>query len=438
MNQALEIKSVSKAPAHVVLRPLSLRSNVVWTGIGLAVYYGSQYLVLPLIAKLTDAATVGQYAMGLAITAPIIVFSQMQFRQLQVTDVSGEYSFGDYFWTRIYCTFAAILVILGLICFSSYSPAMRLTVVLIAITKALESLSDLAYGNIQKYDRMDKVAVAMCCRGIFSTLAFGALLVITHKLAPAVAGVGTVWAAILIGYELPNARRISGRAERITAPSSGIVQRLLRMGMVIAVTSTLVSFSGNLSCYYLDRYCGHASVGLFTAASTSLGVMALVAGALSQGTLARASVYYASRDTRSLFGLFFKVSSLLLGVSLAFVVVLVLIGKPIVSILFRPSYGSIVLPMIIMAAGVSVNMLGAFAVSILMIARRFNLFLACTIAMLLTQVVASRLLIPQYGVIGAAWTEAIRYCVAMLALNAVALFVFRRHLAAAPSAGEKE
>jgi len=91
-----------------------------------------------------------------------------------------------------------------------------------------------------------------------------------------------------------------------------------------------------------------------------------------------------------------------------------------------------------MAAGVSVNMLGAFAVSILMIARRFNLFLACTIAMLLTQVVASRLLIPQYGVIGAAWTEAIRYCVAMLALNAVALFVFRRHLAAAPSAGEKE
>ncbi len=437
MSQFLETNRLPESPVPIVFRPLTLRSNVAWTGIGLVVYYGSQYLVLPLIAKVTNPATVGEYAMGLALTAPIIVFSQMQFRQLQVTDSARDYSYGDYLWTRIYCTITALLVIMGVVCVSSYSPTMRLTILLIGLTKCIESLSDIAYGNIQKYDRMDKVAIAMCCRGIVSTLLFAAALLMTHRLAPAIFSVGIVWAAIFFFYEAPISRSISGRKEPIHAPRLSVIRGLLGMGLVIAITSTLNSVSNNMSCYFLDRYIGHSSVGLFTAASTSLGVMALVAGALSQGTLARAAVYYAARDTRSLFGLFFKVSGLLIAISLGFLLMLVLFGKPLVSLLFRPSYSTIVVPMIVMAAGVSLNMLGAFAASILIIARKFNLFLGCTIVMVVVQIAACRLLIPAYGVIGAALSEATRYTTAMIVLNVVAFFVFRRHLAQDTIAGRQ-
>src|SRR4051812_45337492 len=102
----------SSAPAAP--RGLSLKVNFIWTLAGNLIYAGCQWGMLVIIAKLGSAELVGQFALGLAITAPVLMFSNLQMRGIQATDAKREYSFGDYLGLRLLTTLLALLIIAGI------------------------------------------------------------------------------------------------------------------------------------------------------------------------------------------------------------------------------------------------------------------------------------------------------------------------------------
>ncbi len=56
---------------------------------------------------------VGRFALGLAITTPIILFANLQLRAIQATDVRSEYLFRDYLGLRVLMLSLGLLMILG-------------------------------------------------------------------------------------------------------------------------------------------------------------------------------------------------------------------------------------------------------------------------------------------------------------------------------------
>jgi hypothetical protein len=54
--------------------------------------------MLMVLTKLLPAAEVGYYVLGLAITVPVILFSMLQLRAVQVTDARNLNKFEDFFW----------------------------------------------------------------------------------------------------------------------------------------------------------------------------------------------------------------------------------------------------------------------------------------------------------------------------------------------------
>lgn len=67
-----------------------------WTFIGNVVYAGCQWGMLVVLTKLGSPEMVGQFALGLAITAPVFRFADLRLRNVQATDTRREYLFGDY------------------------------------------------------------------------------------------------------------------------------------------------------------------------------------------------------------------------------------------------------------------------------------------------------------------------------------------------------
>ena len=65
---------------------ISLRANVAWTTCGNVVYAMSQWAMLASIAKLGSPYMVGQFALGLAVAAPVYMFTNLQLRSIQATD----------------------------------------------------------------------------------------------------------------------------------------------------------------------------------------------------------------------------------------------------------------------------------------------------------------------------------------------------------------
>ena len=121
-------------------RPLSLRSNFSWTFAGNVVYAGCQWGMLMVLAKLGSPERVGQFALGLALTAPVIMLTNLQLRAIQATDARREYRFGHYLALRLATTALSLLVIAGIAC--GYRLETALVILAVGLSKAFESLSD--------------------------------------------------------------------------------------------------------------------------------------------------------------------------------------------------------------------------------------------------------------------------------------------------------
>src|SRR5258708_4046458 len=115
---------------------LTLRTNFLWTLSGNVVYAGCQWGMLVVLAKLSTPQLVGEFALALAITAPIVLGAGLSLRSVQATDAASEYAFGDYLLVRLLTTIAAGVVIVGIVCLSSFGWARAAIILFVALCKA--------------------------------------------------------------------------------------------------------------------------------------------------------------------------------------------------------------------------------------------------------------------------------------------------------------
>lgn len=407
-------------------RRLSLKRNILWTGIGTAVYYVAQYALMSLVAKLTNSASVGQFSLGLAVTTPIIVFSQMQFRSLQVTDVKSEFSFPDYFWTRVYGTALALLIIVFMGLVGDYAPDTRAVILLLGVAKGFESLSDLTYGTLQSGDRMDYVAISQSIKSVLTILLFGGALLVTQQLLPAVILLGGVWALVFFGFDLPFARKVSGTQRLFVFPSRDKIHQLVVLSLPLAVAATMNAYLLNLPRYDLKPF-GEKSVGHFSAVASLVSMVTLITGTVSQATQARVATYYQTGDYRAFFRLAGKTALLHFGTCLALTLGVLIGGEKLVGAMFTAEYRPYTPVLLLMCAGMTINSLNAVGSITLTAGRKFRHQFVYTVALLVLCLPLYQTLIARHGVIGAGWAEFGKFVIGGILMNLVA-FPFMRDL----------
>ncbi|MCY7273611.1 MAG: lipopolysaccharide biosynthesis protein, partial [Phormidesmis sp. CAN_BIN44] len=140
------------------IQPLTLRHNFSWTFLGNVVYAGCQWAMLVVLAKLGTPEMVGQFTLGLAVTAPMMLLCNLQLRAIQATDTQRQYQFSDYFSLRLVTTTLALVMIVGVVLLGGYRGDTAWIILTIGIAKAIESISDVFYGFLQQQERMDRIA----------------------------------------------------------------------------------------------------------------------------------------------------------------------------------------------------------------------------------------------------------------------------------------
>ena len=125
--------SIISAPAH-----LSLRANFSWVFTGNIIYLLSQWGILIVIAKLTSPDMVGQFSLGLAVTAPVIMFTNLQLRAVQATDYKADYRFTDYLSLRFIMLLFAMAIISGITLYSDFKPKITSVIFMVGAAKAIE------------------------------------------------------------------------------------------------------------------------------------------------------------------------------------------------------------------------------------------------------------------------------------------------------------
>jgi len=321
----------------------SLRSNFAWTLGGNVVYAACQWLMLMIIAKLGTREMVGEFSYALAVTAPITVLTNLQLRAVQATDAKDHYSFDVYLRLRIVGVCVALCVV-GVLAW--YAPGSGGAGVLLAIgsAKAVEALSDVHYGLLQRHERMDVIARSMIAKGCVSVVAFGLGIAVTGSVAGASWGLCAAWAALLLGYDIPRARAQGGvrRHAADVRASWNVAQlaQLTRLALPLGVVIFLLSLNGNMPRYFVEHALGVRELGVFSALSYLVIAATTVVGALGQAATPRLAKLWASGDRHAFLRLTGLLAALGAALGLGSAVIAGAAGRQVLTFLYRPEYAA--------------------------------------------------------------------------------------------------
>jgi O-antigen/teichoic acid export membrane protein len=390
--------------------PLSLRANFSWTFVGNVVYAGCQWGMLSALAKLGTPEMVGRFSLGLAITAPVIMFTNLQLRAVQATDARREYAFADYLGLRLVMTTLALVIIAVITLVTGYSPETTLVILVVGLAKAFESISDVFYGLLQQRERMDRIAKSMIIKGLLSLTVLSALVYLTRSVLWGTVGLALTWALVLLTYDIRSGALILGQSTDAPDESlkprwmMGVLVRLARLSLPLGIVMMLISLNTNIPRYFVEAYWGERELGIFAAMAYLLVAGSTVVNALGQSASPRLAKYYAGGDRDAFRGLLIRLVGICMLLGIAGALVALVAGRDIMTLLYSPEYSwqGNTLIWVMIAAGfwyiASVFGYGATA------ARRIRyqpLALGVVVAVSLG---ANYLLVPRHGLLGAAFS----------------------------------
>src|SRR5271166_539539 len=318
-------------------RPLSLRSNFSWTFAGNVVYAGCQWGMLIVLAKLGSPERVGQFTLGLALTAPVIMLTNLQLRAIQATDARREYRFGHYFALRLATTALSLLVIAGIAC--GYRLETALVILAVGLAKAFESLSDVVYGLLQAHERMDRIALSMMIKGPLSLVALGLVVYLTASIAWGALALAGVWGLLLLAYDIPNGIRSLDQGDTLR-PCWDLptLSRLAWLALPLGIVMMLISLNANIPRYFIEHYWGERELGIFAALAYLMAAGNTVVGALGQSASPRLARYHAEGDKRAFRQLLTKLVGVGAGIGASGLLVALVAGRFILTLLYKPEY----------------------------------------------------------------------------------------------------
>lgn len=333
----------------------SLRRNFLWTFSGNMVYAGCQWGMLIVLAKLTDPAMVGQFALALAITAPVFMLTSLQLRAVQATDARHEYRFGEYLGLRYLGSALGLAVVAAIPVLLRYRWALAAVVLAVACAKAIESVSDVIYGLLQQHEQMDRIARSMMIKGPLSLAALGAAVYVNRTALSGAVALAAAWLLGLLCYDVPCAwSLISREAFRPLWHRQRLLQLTwltLPMGLVVM----LISLNVNIPRYFLESLAGSRQLGIFAALAYLMQVGGMIMNAVGNVVIPRLAKYYAEGQRQAFRFLLIKLLYLALGLAVAGVLVAYCFGRPLLTLLYRAEYAHYtgVLVILMGAAGIS-------------------------------------------------------------------------------------
>jgi O-antigen/teichoic acid export membrane protein len=438
-------KMLSREIENVMLKTrsggLSLRVNFSWTLAGNIIYAGCQWGMLIVIAKLGTPELVGQFALGYAISAPIMMFTNLNLRIMQATDARGEYPFNYYLGLRLITIFLALLLIAGIFLFFNIAWDTKLIIMIIGVAKAVESLSDIFFGLMQKYEQMDRIGISFIIKGILSLLALSLGLYLGGSLLLGVILMACAWLSIFLFYDIRNALIILEGADHtnklidvkmvsrytIMKPdfNSKILKRLAWIAFPLGIVDLLNSFNVNLPRYFIGYFLGERELGIFAAISYSLFAGFTVIQALGQSASPRLAQYFVTGKLRSFCKLIFGLLSFTVGLGLVGILLIWGLGREFLSLVYKPEYALNQDLFLLLAVGAIFASLATFLRMGMTAARYFRIQMPIYILSIVVSALTCYFLIPRYGLIASGWSKVISFLVETCCCGLVLWYILR-------------
>lgn len=420
-----------------VTKRLSLKKNFYWNFIGNLIYAFAQWAILSLLAKLGNPRMVGQFSLGLAITAPIILFTNLQLNSIQVTDTQHKYKFGEYLGLRIVTNFIAILITIFVILLGNYNPLTSFVIILVAFSKVIESWSDVVFGYLQQKERMDFTAVSRIIKAVLMLLFISLFLLITHNVIWMVVGLCLSYIIVFLFYDVKVLRKFTS-PEIVLSRKSYI--EITKLALPLGIVLMLGSLCTNIPRIIIEKFLGEEQLGYFAAMAYLIVAGNTFIGAVGQAAAPRLAILFSQKDFLRFQKLFLQLLLIGLLTGIVGVIISLLFGEIILRILYDASYGKYKGIFTLLMVSGTFNFLSTFLGIGLTAIKSFKVQPYLGVIWIVVSFIGSLVLIPKFGLTGAGYSTIISSVVQFLSLLIALLIGYSykaEHLQVKEVKGEK-
>lgn len=395
-----------------------LRHPTSHTAAVLALHSVSLFAVIALLARHAGAEALGHYVLGYAIGAPVFMFLNARQRLVLVNHTGEDDPTWPLVRTRlIAATTGGLTITAGAFAvWGASEPGKALVVSLVAATKAAEAISDIAYGGLQRASGLDVPLRSMARRAGLSLLGCAVVVPATGSAIAASATVLVVWG----GAAALDLRKLAAvRPCRVSSDTLDAAKTLSRLWQTavhpMAIAALLVSLAYYVPRYFLNATAGDAALGVFGALSYLGLVVQMLGHAVADSLLPGLTQRHRAQPaSRAYLAAMHRLYWMLLSAGTLGVLLLLLLGDVLLGwILGEAFVGMAPLAALLLAAGALMAItscqlhgmvaLGLHSAQLVTALLAFSALLG-----------AAALLIPRWGMAGAAVSDLIYAAVSVL------------------------
>lgn len=394
--------AAAAAPATSPVRivPASIPANVAWTASSNIIYALCQWGMLVAFARLGTPEGLGQFAFALAVSAPVMMFLQLQLRTVQVTDTRGGFEFADYLTLRGVSSLAGLTVVVVIAAAMGSGLSGIVVAAIVAGVKMFDGFADVLHGAWQKVERLEVPAALLMINGAVSLAALALALWTGASVAGAVTGslAGSIVALIAAAWFTRARLRLT------FTPTVGALHRIREIAWValpLGFVMALISLTSNIPRYFIQAWLGERELGIFAALTYVTAAGMTIVSAVGNSLTPAMARDFDRGDARAFARRFRLLASAAAGIGISGFLTAVFFARPLLQIAYGEEYAR--------SAGVFVHAMAlgtvtylAAAVGFAMSAARcFRVQAPMFILVVATILAASAAWIPSSGLHGA-------------------------------------
>ncbi len=261
-----------------------------WSVMAMAITVATHCTTAALLVRLRSVEALGQYALALSLTAPIVIFGMMQLRTIQCTIDPHRYSLSKFLTHRLRMQIPILCAIGSVVwAYSNQEGGPAGIILLVGIAKAIDSVDDIFLGHLQRHGRWRPICILAGFKSVlFLTILITGLIsgfdLQTVLMAGLFANTSAVVCSCFVARSVGPTGPFGVTSSRVSPVDdhkllSAFSGRTLAAGLF----ALLMSAYALLPRLFLERYNGPAALGEFAAAAYVANAVTLLGGAIAAG-----------------------------------------------------------------------------------------------------------------------------------------------------------
>lgn len=397
----------------------NLRTKLSWSLGGNLTYALSQWLIITVIARFGSTEDLGIYSLGLAITAPIVLFFSFQLRTILATDSEDEYKFPQYLGSRIVHLTLSFIMIVPIAILYDNDKKTIIVILLMGLVKYIEALSDICMGYFQKNGRVDLIGKSQFYRGITTAFIVSILYISTQNIVLSIIGLLFV---MLLRFILYDIRKLKPYTKVVPVFESSW-HKLMKMAFPLGVASLISSLNTNIPRYFLDYFWGVEEVGIFSALYYVLIAGNMFLTPISLLAAPRIANAYNKATINSFVKVNIQLSAIVTIIFFVFISLILTKGELILTILYGKEYAFYLESFIVLSFSLLFGFLTTFFALSAVAARVIKIQPFVNFMVMIVTILASYYCIRFNGILGASYSLLISRIFQMLFSLGLLLFI---------------